>query len=87
MEKKFALSGRMSLLFQADVSNVLNHRNVTHIETMGYSLKGMKTSTETGELKYLNGASGHAAFGAVTNTNSTRTYTDRQIELIMKLIF
>ena len=87
MAKRFALGGRASLLFQTDISNVLNHRNVTNIETMGYTLAGVKTSTETGKLTYLDGAKGHAAFGAVTNTNSTRIYTDRQIELIMKLIF
>jgi hypothetical protein len=87
MAKRFTLGGRASLLFQTDISNVLNHRNVTNIETMGYTLAGVKTSTETGKLTFLNGAKGHAAFGAVTNTNSTRMYTDRQIELIMKLIF
>lgn len=87
MGKRFSLGGRRSLLFQADISNVLNHRNVTNIETMGYSLAGVKTSTGTGKLTYLSGANGHAAFSTVTNSNSTRTYTDRQIELIMRLIF
>jgi hypothetical protein len=87
MGKRFSLGGRRSLLFQADISNVLNHRNVTNIETMGYSLAGVKTSTGTGKLTYLSGANGHAAFSAVTNANSTRTYTDRQIQLIMRLIF
>ncbi len=87
MGKRFSLGGRAYMLFQTDISNVLNHRNVTHIETMGYTLAGVKTSTETGKLTFLDGAKGHAAFGAVTNTNSTRMYTDRQVELIMKLIF
>jgi hypothetical protein len=35
----------------------------------------------------LSGANGHAQFGTVTNANSSRTYADRQIELIMRLIF
>ena len=87
MGKKVTLAGNFALVFQADVTNVLNHSNVTRMETMGYSLRGVKTSTGTADLRYLSGANGHAAFGAVTNANSTRTYADRQIELIMRLIF
>lgn len=87
MGKKFALSERASIVFEADAANVLNHRNVTRIETMGYDLKGVKTSTGTADLTFLSGANGHAQFGTVTNANSSRTYADRQIELIMRLIF
>jgi hypothetical protein len=87
MGKRFSLGGSASMLFQADISNVMNHRNVTNIETMGYTLAGVRTSTETGKLTFLGGTNGHAEFGAVTNTNSTQMYTDRQVELIMKLIF
>ncbi len=87
MGKQFALSGGSSLVFQANVNNVMNHRNVTNIETIGYTLSGVKTSTGTGKLTYLSGANGHAAFGTVMNANSTRTYTDRQIELVMRWIF
>lgn len=87
MGKRFALGGGSSLVFQANVNNVMNHRNVTNMETMGYTLSGVKTSTGTGKLTYLSGANGHAAFGTVTNANSTRAYTDRQIELVMRWIF
>jgi hypothetical protein len=87
MGKRFTFSGWSSLLLEADVSNLMNHRNVTRIETMGYTLSGVKTSTMAGKLTYLSGTNGHTAFGDITNANSTRVYTDRQIELILRWIF
>uniref|UniRef100_A0A7V5CT43 TonB-dependent transporter Oar-like beta-barrel domain-containing protein n=1 Tax=Acidobacterium capsulatum TaxID=33075 RepID=A0A7V5CT43_9BACT len=85
--KRTGIGGRKALEFGADVSNFMNHSNVTHLETVGYVLSGEKSSTGAGKLTYLSGANGHSQFGVVTTRNNNSTYRDRQIELVLRLIF
>ncbi len=85
--KRTGLGGRKALEFGADVSNFMNHSNVTHLETAGYVASGETSSTGAGKLTYLSGANGTSQFGAVTTTNNNSTYRDRQIELVLRLIF
>jgi hypothetical protein len=85
--KRTRLAGRKALEFGADVSNFMNHSNVTHLETVGYVVSGEKSSTGAGKLTYLSGTKGHSQFGAVTTTNNNSMYRDRQIELVLRLIF
>jgi hypothetical protein len=85
--KRTGLGGRKALEFGANVSNFMNHSNVTHLETVGYVVSGETSSTGAGKLTYLSGTNGHSQFGAVTTTNNNSTYRDRQIELVLRLIF
>ena len=85
--KRTRISERMSFEVIGEVFNVLNHTNVTAIETIGYVINNDSSYARTARLTYLDGSSGKAAFGAVTNSNSTSLYRQRQIQAGCRIIF
>lgn len=103
--KSTHLTERISLEFMAEAFNLLNHQNVTTIQTVGYRLTNNPAHANTGTLSYQSGmttstttnASGGsveqivpsatAAFGGVTNANSSPLYQQRQVQFGGKLIF
>jgi len=85
--KRTRLTERVSFELGAEAFNVLNHQNVTSIETIGYLINNDATQTNAGRLTYLSGANGNAAFGGVTNANSSALYRQRQIQVSCRLNF
>lgn len=85
--KRTRLTERVSFEVGAEAFNVLNHQNVTTIETIGYLINNDATETNAARLTYLSGANGTAAFGGVTNANSTALYRQRQLQVGCRLTF
>ncbi len=85
--KRTRISERMSFELMGEAFNVLNHTNVTAIETIGYLIDNDSSYARTAHLTYLDGSSGKSAFGAVTNANSTSLYRQRQIQAGCRFIF
>jgi hypothetical protein len=85
--KRTHLTERVSLELMGEAFNALNHQNVTSIETIGYIIDNDASYTNTAHLTYLDGGSGTASFGGVTNANSTSLYRQRQIQVACRLIF
>ena len=85
--KQTRINDRMSIELIGEVFNVLNHTNVTAIETIGYLIDNDSSYARTAHLTYLDGSSGKSAFGAVTNSNSTSLYRQRQIQAGCRFIF
>lgn len=79
--KNTRIGERYSFEVVGEVFNVLNHRNATHIDTVGYIIDGSSTPGANARLTYLSG------FGTVTNANSTTLYRERQIQLALRLHF
>jgi hypothetical protein len=61
--------------------NLLNHQNVTNIDTAGYLIDGAASPTTLPRLTY------QTTFGSITNSNSTTLYRERQIQLALRLTF
>ncbi|HEX4068360.1 MAG TPA: TonB-dependent receptor [Acidobacteriaceae bacterium] len=53
--KRTTLTDRIAVEFFAEAFNVLNHPNVTNIQTIGYSIANDPTHTNTAQLSYLTG--------------------------------
>jgi len=85
--KKTAITERCNLEILGETFNLLNHQNVTAIETIGYIINGATTAGGNARLTYLSGANGTAHFGDFTNANSTALYRERQIQLALRLTF
>ncbi|HZD50787.1 MAG TPA: carboxypeptidase regulatory-like domain-containing protein [Silvibacterium sp.] len=85
--KRTRISDRMTFEVLAEAFNVLNHTNVTSIETIGYLIDNDSSYARTAHLTYLDGSSGTSTFGSVTNANSTALYRQRQIQAGCRFIF
>jgi hypothetical protein len=71
----------------AESFNLLNHRNVTELETTGYTIKSGTTSTLP-SLNFLTGLKANTtAFGQPLNANATNFYRERQIQFGLRLRF
>lgn len=87
VSKRTKLGERCNLEIMADVFNVINHRNVTNIDTTGYLIESATSVGAPATLKYESGANGTAEFDTVTNANSNTLYRDRQVQLAVRLRF
>ncbi len=83
LQKDVQVSERFNLELLGEFFNVLNHQNVTSVSSTAYSITGSNLvyQSETGTGVNASG------FGAVTNSNSTFVYSQRQIQLGLKLDF
>jgi hypothetical protein len=82
--KHFVVRERYRLEFLAEAFNLLNHQNVTAVNTTAYTLgtttvNGVNTNTLTRFLA--------SPFGAATNSNNNNIYTPRQLQLGVRLEF
>ncbi|WP_049961231.1 TonB-dependent receptor [Pseudacidobacterium ailaaui] len=85
LQKDLRFSERFNLELLGEVFNVANHQNVTGIYSTAYSLN---SSTNTLVYQSKTGVGVNATgFGAVTNSNSNFVYSQRQVQLGMKLDF
>jgi hypothetical protein len=91
LQKDLRISERFNLEFLGEMFNVLNHQNVTSVSSAAYAINATASSTTPANtLVYQpkQGAGVNASgFGAATNANSNFVYSQRQIQLGMKLDF
>jgi hypothetical protein len=95
--KRFNLGGMRQLELLAESFNLLNHQNVTELETTGYTLQsgnpngGLPTlNFMTGPLVDTNGSIKHptsTAFGQPLNVNATNFYRERQFQFGLRMRF
>jgi hypothetical protein len=86
LSKETRLSEKVRVELLGEVFNVLNHRNVTSIDTTGYYIGNGSAAGSTPTLTY-NTSGTQPLFGAIQNANSTTLYRERQIQVGMKLFF
>ncbi len=88
ISKRTTLTEHTSLEFLGESFNLLNHQNITGIDTTGYSIS---SSSTVGQLPLLTWQSGltpnSSEFGTRLSGNNTNLYTDRQFQIAAKLHF
>ncbi|MGD0368647.1 MAG: carboxypeptidase regulatory-like domain-containing protein [Acidobacteriaceae bacterium] len=86
LQKDIPITERFNLELLGEAFNLFNHMNVTSVNSTAYSIGS------TGTLTYQafnagGGKSAQSGFGAITNADSTFVYSQRQIQLGLKLDF
>ena len=88
ISKRTQITRRVELELLGESFNLLNHQNVTSIDTTGYSISNSSTVGVDPTLTWQSGTTaGSSEFGSVLNGNNTNLYQDRQIQLSAKLHF
>lgn len=87
LSKRTHISDRITFELHGEAFNVLNHQNVTSIETIGYLINNDSSYARTAHLTYLGGSPSSASFGSVTNSNSTTLYRQRQVQAGCRFLF
>lgn len=88
LAKRTQLTPRVSLEILGESFNLLNHQNVTSIDTTGYAISNSSVVGTPSKLTWQSGtAAGSSEFGTVLNANNTNLYQDRQIQLSARLHF
>ncbi len=86
LQKDVALGERFNLELLGECFNLLNHMNVTGVNSTAYSIGSTGTLTYQAFNPGL-GKSSQSGFGAITNADSTFVYSQREIQLGLKLDF
>jgi hypothetical protein len=89
ISKRFALTERVKLELYGESFNILNHQNVTALNTLGYTI-GTSTAPAANTLTFNTASASPTTslFGATTATNSSNfSYAPRQIQLAVRLQF
>jgi hypothetical protein len=82
LAKQIDLGKMRHMELLAETFNFFNHRNVTEIETNGYSITPANLSGGFPTLTYLTGLKENStAFGQPLNSNGTSYYRERQFQL------
>ena len=92
ISKRFTVYERIKLQLLAESFNILNHQNVTAVNTTGYFIGNSGPSTSpTGNTLTYNTSSANSTvplFGSVTNTNSSGfSFSPRQLQLAVRAQF
>ncbi|MFT4113712.1 TonB-dependent receptor domain-containing protein [Silvibacterium sp.] len=85
LEKDLPVSQRFNVELLGEVFNVFNHVNVTGVTSTAYSISG--SNLVYNPFSTTGGVSGESGFGSVTNANSNFVYSQRQVQLGLKLDF
>jgi hypothetical protein len=85
VQKDLHLTERMNIELVAEGFNLLNFVNVTGVNSTAYSISG--SSIKYSPLVKGTGLTTQSGFGAITNADSNFVYSQRQIQLGMKLDF
>jgi outer membrane receptor protein involved in Fe transport len=87
--KRTHIDERFELELAVESFNLLNHQNVTAIDTTGYLVTGASSLYTPPKLTWQDGGTTGTGseFGTVTNANNTNLYRDRQIQLAARLHF
>jgi hypothetical protein len=82
---RFGMNTEPRLEFFAEVFNVMNHQNITGLNTEAYTLADATgTGTGTNPIQTL---TPYAGFGTYTSSNSNYTYSPRQLQISARLHF
>jgi len=92
ISKRFSITERAKLELLGETFNLINHQNVTGVNTLGYTLGTTGPSaTPTGNTLTFNTSTANplvSQFGAVTATNSSNfSFAPRQIQIGARLQF
>jgi hypothetical protein len=86
--RRIDLGHLKQLELMAESFNLLNHQNVTELETTGYFIEPGNLSGGLPTLTFLNGSKANTtAFGQPLNINATDFYRERQIQVGMRMRF
>jgi hypothetical protein len=86
--KRFDLGKMRQLELLAESFNLLNHQNVTELETTGYYLEPGSTNGAMPTLNFLTGLKANTtAFGQPLNINATNFYRERQFQFGLRMRF
>jgi hypothetical protein len=85
--RRFDLGHMRQLELLAESFNLLNHQNVTQLETTGYHIQS-GTTNSLPTLNFLTGLKANTtAFGQPLNINATNFYRERQIQFGLRMRF
>jgi hypothetical protein len=88
LTKRFELDRQRRLELFAETFNLFNHRNVTELETTGYSISSGTLAGGLPSLNYLTGLKTNStAFGQPLSINSTNFFRERQMQFGMRMRF
>jgi len=92
--RRFDLGNMRELSLLVESFNLLNHQNVTEVETTGYTIESGSSPSVSGAsatpptLNFFTGFKANTtAFGQPLNVNSTNFYRERQIQFGVRLRF
>jgi outer membrane receptor protein involved in Fe transport len=85
LQKDIQFSERFNLELLGEFFNLANHVNVTSVNSTAYSITGNKLIYQP--FNAGPGISAQSGFGAITNANSNFVYSQRQVQLGIKLDF
>jgi hypothetical protein len=86
--KRFDLGKMRQLELLAESFNLLNHQNVTELETTGYYLEPGSANGALPTLNFMSGLKANTtAFGQPLNINATNFYRERQFQFGLRMRF
>jgi hypothetical protein len=87
--KRTRINERMQLEVLVESFNLLNHTNVTSLDTTGYVITGAASLTSPPKLTWQDGGSTGTSsqFGQILNGNNTNLYHDREFQVAARLHF
>jgi hypothetical protein len=86
--KRFDLGKMRQLELLAESFNLLNHQNVTELETTGYYIGSGSTNGALPTLNFMSGLKANTtAFGQPLNINATNFYRERQLQFGLRMRF
>ena len=88
LARSFKLAHATQLDLMAESFNLLNHQNVTRLETIGYTIQSGTRTQRLPTLNFLTGLKpGQTEFGQPLNINATSFYRQRQLQFGARLRF
>jgi hypothetical protein len=88
LSKRTQLAKGVTLELLGESFNLLNHQNLTSIDTTGYSISNTSTLGLEPRLTWQSGtAAGSSEFRTPLNANNTNLYQSRQLQVSLKLHF
>ncbi|HEX4065213.1 MAG TPA: TonB-dependent receptor [Acidobacteriaceae bacterium] len=85
LQKDIPITERYNLELLGEAFNLFNHVNVTGVSSTAYTISGSTLTYQP--FSELGGVSNESGFGSVSNADSTFVYSQRQIQLGLKLDF
>lgn len=88
LARRFDLGEMRKLELLAESFNLFNHRNVTELETVGYTIESGSVNGGMPTLNFLTGLkTGQTEFGQPLNVNATDFYRPRQMQFGVRFTF
>jgi hypothetical protein len=88
LARRFNLGQMRALELLAESFNLMNHENVTELESVGYTIESGSVNGALPTLTFLNGTKANTtAFGQPLNVNATNFYRERQLQFGLRVRF